>query len=324
MINKKWPSVSFIVCTYNCKDYAQRCFKSILAQDYPGKIEMIASDGGSTDGTIELLKKMNVLVLNNKAKLPEGKGRGKWLGYKHSRGDVVIFIDSDNKLVEKDWAKKMIKPLIDGKADFCISRMAIVKTDKAVNRYLSLIGTDPFVSYKSIDSLLALGKLNLKDEGEYFTYNITPEKFIITGGYYFTSMKKTLDKIGGYTQDTDVVYNLVKIGMGRVGIPKNAHLHHLIIKSILEFTKKKFWWAKIYFQTQIHGRDFDWMPQTKKDTFFLGLRVIKNLLFVPETFTGIRMAIKDKESAWLFHPLMTWLTSAAYVYAFIYSKIKKN
>src|SRR3989344_45722 len=137
MKETKWPTVSFIVCTYNCRDYTKRCFDSIKNQDYPGKIEMIAVDSYSTDGTIEILKKLK---------------------------------------------------------------------DKIINRYLSLIGTDPFVDYKSIDSLLSLGKLKLIDRGDYWTYHITPDDFIITGGYYFAIKRDTLKKIGGYTQDTDVVY----------------------------------------------------------------------------------------------------------------------
>jgi len=313
----KWPSVSFIVCTYNCKDYAKRCFTSIKEQDYSGRIEMIASDGGSTDGTIELLKKMGVKVIHNKERLPEGKGRGKWVGYNYAKGDIVIFIDSDNKLMEKDWVRQMVKPLINDDANFCVCRMAVVKTDKAVNRYLSLIGTDPFVDYKSIDSLLALRKLKLNDKGDYWTYKITPKNFIITGGYYFTAKKKTLDKIGGYTQDTDVVYNLARNNLGIVGIPKKAHLHHLITKNINEFTKKKYWWAKVYFETQVYARDFGWIPSEKLGKFKLASRIFWNLLFIPRCFTGIKMAVLDKESAWLLHPVMSWLTTMAYVLAYI-------
>ena len=73
-----WPSVSFIVCTYNCKDNAERCFKSMINQEYPkNKVEMLALDGGSTDGTIELSKNLGVNVIHNPKKYPEGKGRGK-------------------------------------------------------------------------------------------------------------------------------------------------------------------------------------------------------------------------------------------------------
>lgn len=327
MVKKiKWPKVSIIVCTYNCKDNAKKCFENLKNQAYPGKIELIASDGGSRDGTVETLKKIGVKVLYNKEKLPEGKGRGKWLGYKKAKGKIIMIIDSDNFPVEKDWIKKMIKPLvIDESVNFCISRMAVVKTDKIVNRYLSLVGPDPFVSYCSMDFLLPTNKLKLIDEGEYYVYDIKLENFIITGGNYFTIRKKTLDKIGGYTQDIDVVYNLARNGLGRVAIPKNASLHHLIIKNVKEFTKKKFWWAKVYFEKQIHdtGRNFNWAQNNKIEKIKLSLRILSNLIFIPRTIIGIKMAIKDKESAWLLHPIMMWLTTVAYLSAYFYVKLKQ-
>jgi len=47
----EWPKITFVVCTYNCKENARRCFMSINKQNYPGDVELIACDGGSSDGT---------------------------------------------------------------------------------------------------------------------------------------------------------------------------------------------------------------------------------------------------------------------------------
>ncbi len=325
MTKENWPSVSFVVCTYDCKDYSKRCFSSMLAQDYPeGKIEILALDGGSTDGTIEQAKEMGAKVIHNPARYPEGRGRGKWLGFRKAKGEIVIFIDSDNKLVERDWLKQMVSPLVNDKeVNFSICRMAVVKSDSLINQYLSLMGTDPVAAYKSIDSLLALRRLKLVDNGDYYTYRITPKNFIITGGYYFAVKKETLEKIGGYTQDTDVVYNLAKKNMANVAIPKRAHVHHWIIDSMSNFVGKKIWWAKVYFQKQREGRDFDWIPQGSEKAK-LGMIMASNLLFIPPLFTGIKMFVKDKEPAWLLHPVMSWLTTFAYLYAFGVSKVNPS
>ena len=320
---EKWPSVSFIVCTYNCRDLAERCIESIKNQDYPGKIEIMAVDSYSKDGTIEMLKEKKVKIIFSESK-PEGKRGAKWSGYKNAKNDILIYIDSDNKLMEKDWTRKMVKPLIKNKdVNFCVCRMAVVKSDKMINRYLSLMGTDPFVDYKSIDSLLALRKLKLKDNGEYYTYKITPENFIITGGYYFTCKKKTLDKIGGYTQDTDVVYNLAKNNLGNVAIVKDVHLHHLISDSIKNFFRKKISWAKIFFEKQQYNRDFNWLSNDSGEKHKIYTEILINLLFITNFFIGIKMAIKDKESAWLLHPVMKWLTTTAYLYSFFVFYISK-
>lgn len=320
---KNWPTVSFIVCTLNCRDYAKRCFESIKAQKYPNKIELIAADSYSTDGTIEVLNQLGVKIIYTE-KYPEGKGSAKWIGYKEAKHEVVIFIDSDNKLMESDWTKKMVYPLIKGDADFSMCTMSVVKTDKLVNRYLSLIGTDPFLSYASMDSQLAFRNLKLEDKGDYYIYRNTLDKFLIAGGYYFTAYKKTLDKIGGYTQDTDVVYLLAKNGLNRIAIPKEAHLHHLITSGIINFTKKKKRWADIYFKTQIHNRDFNWMPQNNFQKIKLYFRVLKNLLFFPSAFYGVYLSIRDKELAWLLHPFMMGLNTGAYLASYFQTNVFRN
>ncbi|MEK6848164.1 MAG: glycosyltransferase family 2 protein [Nanoarchaeota archaeon] len=319
----KWPSVSFIVCTYNCRDYAVRCFESIKKQEYGGKVELLAIDGSSkgqsNDGTIEALKEMGVKIVPTNAR-PEGKMAAKWVGYTKAKGEILIFVDSDNALVEDDWVRQMVKPLMEERANFSICRMLVSKEDILANQYLSLIGTDPFADYKSIDSQLGMKRLKLEDKGEFYTYTMKQENFLIAGGYYFTIKKKTLDKIGGYTQDTDVVYNLIKNGRGIVAIPKNAHIHHLITRGVLDFTKKKYRWGKIYFQEQIHNRDFNWMPQSRTEKLKLYARVARNLLFVPNFIQGVYLAIRDRERAWLMHGMMSWLTTAAYLKAYFDSK----
>jgi len=323
MKKEKWPGVSFVVCTYNCKTLIKRCINSILKQEYPGKIEIIVIDGYSTDGTINILKEFGVKILFSKAR-PEGKKSAKWLGYKNAKNEIIIFIDSDNKLVEKDWVRKMVKPLINNDADFCICRMAVVKSDKPINRYLSLIGTDPFVDYCSIDSLLSLRKLNLIDKGDYYIYNITPKNFIITGGYYFAIKKDTLDRIGGYTQDTDVVYNLAKNNLGKVAIPKKATIHHLISDNIINFTKKKFKWAKIHFKIGWRQRDFEWIVNSFSNKLRVLFRLLENFIFFPKLIIGFKMYLKDKEPAWFLHPIMSWLTAAAYLGAYLKISLKNE
>jgi glycosyltransferase involved in cell wall biosynthesis len=51
-----WPSVSVIVTSLNRASFIQRTLLSILRQDYGGKVQVIVADGGSDDGTVEILK----------------------------------------------------------------------------------------------------------------------------------------------------------------------------------------------------------------------------------------------------------------------------
>jgi len=155
-----YPKVSFVICTLNCKDYLEICLKSIRNQDYDQKkVEIVIVDSYSDDGTLDVAKKYNSKIILTKIRgYMEGKGMPKSIGCENASGEIIFTIDSDNSLVEKDWIKKMIYPLVNDKnIDYCIGRMAVVKTDNLTNQYLSLVGTDPFAIFRNlINSLLLL------------------------------------------------------------------------------------------------------------------------------------------------------------------------
>jgi glycosyltransferase involved in cell wall biosynthesis len=54
-VSEASPIVSVVIPTKNRVQFLQSTIDSVLSQDYPN-IECIVADGGSTDGTIELLE----------------------------------------------------------------------------------------------------------------------------------------------------------------------------------------------------------------------------------------------------------------------------
>lgn len=56
MATPNFPAVSIVIPSWNQGRFIGRTLESILKQDYPGKVEIIVSDGGSTDETVEVLK----------------------------------------------------------------------------------------------------------------------------------------------------------------------------------------------------------------------------------------------------------------------------
>ena len=321
---KNLPTVSFVVCTLDCKDYAERCFRSIREQDYPqNKIEIVVVDSYSTDGTIEVAKKYGANVILTKIRgYMEGKGMPKSIGVESSKGEIIITIDSDNALVEKDWVEKMVYPLmIDPDVDYCICRQAIVKTDPSINQYLALAGTDPFAIYGSVDPQISLGNLELNDKGAYYTFENTKEDFYVTGGYYVAIRKKTLDEIGGYTRDVDNAYTLACKGMGTIAIPKETHLHHLITTGFRDFFKKKIKWGKYYVSNPglEEERKFKWINGFfgKYGKLRFSYEILRNLLFFPAFWVSIKMALRDKNKVWLLHAPTKFSTTLAYIVAYI-------
>ena len=135
---------------------------------------------------------------------------GKDQGARKASGEFILFIDQDNKLIGKNTIKNLVNPLLLDKEIFgSACPLYIEKKDNITNRYLSYVGTDPFAAYRSIEGRMSLDTINFKDEGNYFTYKIKLKENLCTGGNVFLVRKSFLDKIGGFTQDVEMIYSLI-------------------------------------------------------------------------------------------------------------------
>ena len=53
---KNLPKISIITPTLNQANYIEQTIQSVVSQNYPN-LEYLVIDGGSTDGTLDILKK---------------------------------------------------------------------------------------------------------------------------------------------------------------------------------------------------------------------------------------------------------------------------
>ena len=97
--NKKEEDVTVLIPVFNAKDSIKETIESIKKQRYCGKIYINIIDDGSTDGTLELLKSMD---LGPNIEIIETKHRGKAdalnIGLDNVKTDYTITIDSDTVL----------------------------------------------------------------------------------------------------------------------------------------------------------------------------------------------------------------------------------
>ena len=85
---------SIIVPSYNQGDFISQTIDSILNQSYKN-VEILVIDGGSTDSTIEVLKKYgeNIFWLSEKDR---GQTHAINKGLALAKGDIITFINSDD------------------------------------------------------------------------------------------------------------------------------------------------------------------------------------------------------------------------------------
>jgi glycosyltransferase involved in cell wall biosynthesis len=98
------PLVSVITPCYNSGRYLEDCILSVRAQDYP-RVEHIIQDGGSDDGTLEILERYGAAV-DWRSEPDKGQADGLDKAIKRSHGDILIVLNADDLLLPHaaSWA----------------------------------------------------------------------------------------------------------------------------------------------------------------------------------------------------------------------------
>ena len=94
LLNRRVPSVSVIVPTYNRSRYIEQCLDSLLGQTVP-PLEVIVVDDGSTDDTNLRLQRYGHSIVAIR-KENRGKSRALNFGSQFIRGEYVWFFDDDD------------------------------------------------------------------------------------------------------------------------------------------------------------------------------------------------------------------------------------
>lgn len=99
------PKITVVIPSYNKVKYIKKTLDSIFDQKYPN-LEVIVQDGGSTDGTLQIIKKYNVKL---ESKKDGGQLDAIKKGMNKATGDILSFINADD-YYEED-AFKLISEL---------------------------------------------------------------------------------------------------------------------------------------------------------------------------------------------------------------------
>ncbi len=90
---KKCPLVSIVTPAYNAMPFLAETIESVRMQKYPS-VEHIIIDGGSTDGTQELLKQYPGLVWISEPDHGQSEALNK--GFRRARGEIVGWLNADD------------------------------------------------------------------------------------------------------------------------------------------------------------------------------------------------------------------------------------
>ena len=144
MIKVSLPKISVIIPVYNVENHLHRCIESIISQSFTD-FELILVDDGSNDNSGNICDsysgKDNRIISVHQ--LNQGPSVARNRGIKESKGDYILFIDSDD-YIDLDY----FQVLYDNKTDFTVCGM---RKANETGKVFSCVSYIPYYSNKSID-----------------------------------------------------------------------------------------------------------------------------------------------------------------------------
>lgn len=223
-------NVSVIIVNYNTKELTRNCLRSVFEQSQDIEFEVIVSDNGSTDGSVDMIKTdfPQVVLIENGANIGFGAANNR--GAAVSRGKYLFLLNSDTVLLNN-----AIKHFYDvAEREECIlgaflcdqAGDAVASYGAFVKPFSFLLKKNVYDFYPSIKAwrLAQLKKKSAKPVDRYVDF--------VTGADLFIP-RAQFDAVGGfdegffmYFEDDDLCRRCLGKGVKckLVSLPKIMHL----------------------------------------------------------------------------------------------------
>lgn len=90
-----WPCISIVTPSFNQSIFIEETIRSVLLQGYP-QLEYIVIDGGSTDGSVEIIRKYTPWLSYWISEPDGGQSAAIGKGFARCNGEIIAWLNSDD------------------------------------------------------------------------------------------------------------------------------------------------------------------------------------------------------------------------------------
>jgi glycosyltransferase involved in cell wall biosynthesis len=316
-MNKK-ITISIVIPTFNEEKTIETCLKSILSQNFKGKLEIFIVDAGSTDNTLIKAKKYPVNILQNPQKHAE---IGKMIGFRHSKGDYFMILDCDMTLIGTHWFDNMLQPLVEQESIIgSFAKFVSLYKDKPLDRYITLdpIQRDPLFQYLTP----SLQSLTISKTPEYHVLRYG-DSSMIPAGFCLYRMKDIKQNIEHYSKymELDIIARFVTNGKCDFAYVQKIGIHHPFLGTLSQLAKKRERNLNTMYFNQPEERNWTWVDW---NTLFGKLKIVVWILWVyslvPSIIIGIIKTIRYSTWVGLYELPFNLIMTSIVIKAFLQAK----
>jgi len=256
------PLVSLLLPIRNESATIERCLNAILAQDYPGGMEILIADGLSTDDTREKIRSLTnsvhglrstVTILDNPGKIvPTGMN----IALRQAKGEIIIRVDG-HCIIAPDYVCKCVEHIQNDGVDGVGGPMESIG-ETLISKVIAMGMSSPFGVGNSAFRTLS-GKSMLVDTVPFPAYT---RQIIQRAGYYDEELVRN--------QDDEYNYRIRELG-GKILLAEDVRSTYFSRSSLKhlwrQYYQYGFWKVRVL---QKHPRQMS-PRQFVPPVFVLGL-----------------------------------------------------
>ena len=291
------PSVTIVIPCFNEETWISRTILSCVDQDYPpDKLDIIIVDDGSTDRSVEVIKKtVNELCREGKRfnlqnrirvflqKYNQGKREGMALGIRNARTELIAFVDSDSFL-EPDAIRNLVQPMKDPRMGGVSGRTDVANT--YTNHLTKMQAVRYYISFRMMKAAEAYFDCVMCLSGQLSCYRLDMVREVYEKWLHqtFLGQKAT------FGDDRSLTNFIVE--HHRTTYQDTAICSTIVPNRHKVFLRQQMRWKRSWLRESLKAGKFIWKKEPLMSTFFyLGLLipliapliVIYNLVVVPLT-----------------------------------------